>query len=54
MPDTTFVADCGSCTGFVDSSRRMLIGNSSGHTYRESVQFDLSAISAGVTVQSAN
>jgi hypothetical protein len=24
--DTTFVADCGSCTGFVDSSGRMFIG----------------------------
>jgi len=51
--DTTFVADCGGCTGFVDSSGRMFIGVSSYHTYREALQFDLSAIPAGVTVSSA-
>lgn len=51
--DSTFVADCGTCTGFVDSSGRMFIGVSSYHTYREAVQFDLSGIPAGVTVNSA-
>src|SRR5499427_1071902 len=51
--DTSFAADCGGCTGFVDASGRMFIGVSSTHTYREAVQFDLSAIPAGVTINSA-
>src|SRR5262252_4233651 len=52
--DTSFAADCGGCTGFVDASGRMFIGVSSTHTYREAVQFDLSAIPAGVTINSAS
>jgi RHS repeat-associated protein len=52
--DTTFVADCATCAGVVDSSGRMFIGASSSHTYREALQFDLSGIPAGVTVQSAS
>jgi RHS repeat-associated protein len=52
--DTTFVADCATCQGFVDPSGRMFIGVSAfPHTYREALQFDLSAIPAGVSVTGA-
>jgi hypothetical protein len=52
--DSTFTADCGTCTGVVDSSGRMFIGVNSTHTYREALQFDLSAVPPGVSVTSAS
>ena len=53
--DTTFTADCATCQGFVDASGRMFIGVSAfPNTYREALQFDLSAIPAGVSVTGAN
>src|SRR5215471_15034851 len=52
--DTTFMADCGGCAGFVHSSGRMFIGTDQSHAYREATQFDLSAIPAGVTINSAS
>jgi TGF-beta propeptide len=53
--DATFTADCATCQGFVDPSGRMFIGVSAfPQTYREALQFDLSAIPAGVSVTSAS
>jgi RHS repeat-associated protein len=52
--DTTFEANCATCTGFVRTDGRMLIGTDSTIAYREALQFDLSSIPAGVSVTSAS
>src|SRR5207248_4488010 len=53
--DASFASDCSNCTPFVDSSGgRMFIGTDDSHVWRQALQFDLSALPAGVTVSGAS
>ena len=53
--DATFAADCSNCLPYVDTtSGRMYIGTDGTHPWREAIQFDMSAIPAGVNVTSAS
>jgi hypothetical protein len=53
--DASFAATCSNCTPFVDtSSGRMYIGTDDQNAWREAIQFDISGISPGATIQSAS
>jgi RHS repeat-associated protein len=53
--DATFQADCSRCQPFIDTTTgRIYIGTDGSHPWREAIQFDLSAIPAGVSVTGAS